>query len=353
MTSGSQTIDWIEKSKGFAILGVIAVHTIQHFTLSKGLTEFAGSGMYCVSLFLIISAYLTFNSFERKKNVWTVKTYLKYLGHKITRLVPVLYLALLWNIINYSIAIGHVPYIYDDIWRKVLFSGLFINGFTYRYFSVWATWYIGILVIFYIIAPFLYQFINTAKKAVILFTIATLFGWGLNGILIQYLNVSKDDWFFYGWFPHQFPLFTLGIVLFYFIQAKSLVDIKQPLMVFLFAVATGFLLSLCTTISPFEIHIQYGILLLLISIILFSQRWQWLDWLKPLGKYSYGIYLLHICLLKPVSVAIYRLHICETSIWAFSICYILIVMLSLLVAKVVNKYFEKPFFYFTVNKLGL
>ena len=353
MTSGAQTIDWIEKSKGFAILGIVAVHTVQLFTLPKGVTEIAGAGMYCVSLFLIISAFLTFKSLEEKHIVWTTKAYFKYLGHRILRLMPVLYIALLWNIINYTIALGHVPEAADEVWMKTLFSGLFINGFSYHYFSIWATWYIGILVIFYIVVPLLHRYINTMKKAVILFTVATLLGWGLNRILMPYLSVSDDDWFFYGWFPHQFPLFAIGIILFYITQVKALKDVKRPLMVFLFVVVVGFLLSLCTTVSPVETHIQYGILLLLFSFILFSQPWRWLGWLNPLGNYSYGIYLFHICLLKLFRVAIYRLNICETSVWTFIACYILMVVLSLLLAKVVNTCIEKPFSNFTKEKLGL
>ena len=164
MDSKKQPIDWITKAKGFAILGVVAVHTIQRFTVSKWVTEIFGAGMYCVSLFFIISAFLSFKSFDEKQQINSAKSYFKYLGHKIVRLIPVLYIALLWNTINYSFAIGHVPDLEDVVWKKVLYSAFFVNGFSYQYFNSWMTWYIGVLVIFIAIAPLLYRLINTLKK---------------------------------------------------------------------------------------------------------------------------------------------------------------------------------------------
>lgn len=354
MTSEKQTIGWIDKAKGFAILGVVAVHTVQHFNLSKGITEIAGAGMYCVSLFFIISAFLTFKSFDgRGQLAWTVRNYAKYLGHKIVRLMPVLYIALLWHIVNYTIAIGHLPAHDDNIWTDLLFSALFINGFSYNHFNIYATWYIGILVIFYIFAPLLHRYINSIKKGIIFFAVTMLIGWVLNLILIPALGVCRDDWFFYGWFPHQLPTFAIGIVFYYFTKASSLRSERNSIMVLLFVVAIGFLMSMCTIFSPMEIHIQYGIILLSFTYILFTQRWKCFDWLKPLGNYSYGIYLFHICLLKLFSVATYRLGLSQNSIAVFLSYFILLVALSLLVAFLANKFIEKPFVHLINKRFGL
>ena len=54
-------IDWISKAKGFAILGIIAVHVAQQFELPY-ISRFLFSGQFCVQLFFIISAYLSFKS---------------------------------------------------------------------------------------------------------------------------------------------------------------------------------------------------------------------------------------------------------------------------------------------------
>lgn len=353
MISEKQTIDWIDKAKGFAILGVVAVHTVQRFLLPKGITEVAGAGMYCVSLFFIISAFLTFKSFDGRGQLeWTARNYAKYLGHKIVRLMPVLYLALIWDLVNYTIAIGHLPGLNDRIWADVLFSALFINGFSYNHFNIYATWYIGVLVIFYIFAPLLHRYINSIKKGIIFFSVTMLIGWGLNLILTPHIITESGEWFLYGWFPHQLPVFALGIVFYYFSKAASIRNEKKSILVFLFVVAVGFLMSMCTRFSPMEIHIRYGILLLLFTYILFTPRWKCFDWLKPLGNHSYGIYLFHICLLKLFSVATYRLDLNQNSIVVFIIYYILLVVLSLLVSFPVNKFIEKPFIHLINKRLG-
>ena len=52
-----EKIDRISKAKGFAILGVVAVHTGQSFTNSY-ISEIASGGQFCVQLFFVISAFL-------------------------------------------------------------------------------------------------------------------------------------------------------------------------------------------------------------------------------------------------------------------------------------------------------
>ena len=303
----------------------------------------ADAGRYGVQLFFILSAFLAFISLNNKP-VGCWKDYIKYLKRKILRLVPVLYIAILWNLTNYSITIGHIPPLTDDIWKKVLFSSLFINGFSYHYFNSWMTWYIGVYVIFIAIAPLLHRCINSLKRAILFFTISAIFGWSLNIFLVRFCGVMSDDWFFYGWLPRQLPAFALGIITFHISKADSYRKIRKSIMSLIFVLSTGFLLSLCAFTSPLEPHIQYGVLLLVFSHILFSRPWKCLNWIKSIGDQSYGIYLFHGCLIWVINTIAERGHWeYNESILKLLIYYIVLIISSYIASLVINHVVEKPF----------
>lgn len=336
-------IEWISKAKGFAILAVVACHTAQQFAIHNEITKMADAGRYGVQLFFVISAILAYKSFERNK-ITEWKSYLKYLCKRLVRLIPVLYLAILWNTINYCISVGQIPGVEDEIWKKALYPALFINGFSYKYFNSWMTWYIGVYVMFVAIVPLIYRFINSTKKAIVFFTVTAILGWLINLVLVSFCGVFSDDWFFYGWLPRQLPVFALGIVLYYFMSAESIKDIGKSLSVFAFVVSSGFLISLVAFTSPIELHVRFGILLTCFCFILFNQPWKFFNFLKPFGKNSLGIYLFHGCLIKIFNVIGHRLQINRSSLLAFFLYFICLVLVSFLVSLLVNRHVEKPFF---------
>lgn len=160
----SEKFEWISMAKGFGILGIVAVHTVQQFDIAF-VSDIAYSGMFCVQLFFIISAYLTFKSLDKNVEPWTCKSYFKYLAHKILRFIPVLYTACLWHLVMYCIQIGSIPDIRDSIWRNGFFAVTFLNGFSYHHINPWMNWYVGDIVIFIALAPFLKNLLDTCNAA--------------------------------------------------------------------------------------------------------------------------------------------------------------------------------------------
>ncbi len=333
-------------AKGFAILAVVACHTVQQFAIQNGITRMADAGRYGVQLFFAISAILAYKSFERNK-ITEWKSYWKYLCKRLVRLVPVLYLAILWNITNYCISAGQIPGIEDEIWKKALYPALFINGFSYKYFNSWMTWYIGVYVMFVAIVPLIHRFINSTKKAIVFFTVTAIVGWLINYILVSFCGVYSDDWFFYGWLPRQLPVFALGIVFYYFMMADSIQKISKSVSVFVFVVSAGFLISMVAFTSPLELHVRYGILLTCLCFILFNQTWKFFEFLKPFGKYSLGIYLFHGCLITIFNAIGNSLQINRSSLLVLFLYYICLVLASFLLSILVNRFVEKPFFKLT------
>lgn len=334
------SIDWISKSKGFGILGIIAVHTVQKFNIEH-ISSIAYAGMYCVQLFFIISAYLTFRSLEIKNDILSVKTYFNYLFHKILRLIPVLYIVCSYFLICHCIELKSFPAINDTIWPKFFFSISFFNGFSYAYNNPWGNWYIGNLFIFLVMAPFLRKLVNTSKKAVILFAVSALF----SSLTIFFMEKKGIDtsWYFYFWFPRQFPLMAIGIVFFYF-EKDGFESSLNSIYTFLFLIISGFLLSFCWN-TFIEKHVQYGLLLISFCYILFNklESGRLFFLLKKLGDNSYGMYLFHICILPLISFFIKKLDIRNSS-FCFILCYILVLLFSYIISRAVNIFIEKPLF---------
>lgn len=343
---GEGEIEWISKAKGFAILAVVACHTAQQFAIHNGITRMADAGRYGVQLFFVISAILAYKSFEKNK-ISTWKSYIKYMCKRLVRLMPVLYLAILWNISNYCVSAGQVPGIKDEIWEMALYPALFINGFSYKYFNPWMTWYIGVYVMFVAIAPLIHKYINSAKKAIIFFTVTAILGWLINYILVLFCGVLNDDWFFYGWLPRQLPVFALGIVFYYFMTVDSLPAIGKSIPVFVFVVSAGFLISMVAFTSPLELHVRYGILLTCFCFILFNRQWRFFECLKPLGNQSLGIYLFHGCLITIFNALGNSIQLNRSSLLVFLLYYICLVSASFIVSLLVNRFVEKPFFKLT------
>ncbi len=338
-------IAWISKAKGFGILGVLATHTAQVFPVSRGGGVLL-AGMYCVQLFFVLSAYLAFKSLDSNRYGGG---YFQYIAHKLVRLIPVLYTAGLGALLWHCVRIGKIPGLHDTIWQALFFSLSFLNGFSYRFINFNANWYVGDLVIFLAIAPMLRRLLGTARRAVAFFIVSVLVCW-LSTWLFYALGFPPGEFFYY-WLPRQLPLLALGIA-FYTFERDGFRQERKACFVCLCFISFGFLLSKCY-MDILEIHVQYGILLFLFCYTLFNTvSGKCFRCLEILGDNSYAIYLYHVCLLPAVANIVRSLRL-RNAYFDFLCCYAILLLFSFLLARLVNRMLERPFFAYMRVRFGV
>lgn len=72
--------------------------------------------------------------------------------------------------------LGTLP---DVSWLNVLCNLFFIHGF-YPYYtnSINANWFMGVLAVFYLLAPFMYRIINSLERAIIAICVTAFSAFG-------------------------------------------------------------------------------------------------------------------------------------------------------------------------------
>lgn len=331
-------IDWISKAKGFGILGILAIHTVYNFTLPNYIVSVCDAGKYCVQLFFIISAYLTFKSVE-KAEIDTIKKYLHFILHKLIRFIPILYIVSFYCFISYCVKVNEIPCFSDGIWKDLFFSITFLNGFSVNHINPCVNWYIGTLIIFIVIAPFLYRIIINAKRAVVFFAFVLITSWIIS-IFIHFMHIQND--YYYFWFPNQFPVMMLGVI-YYSFEKESFVMQKNTLCFFLSIISFCFLLSMSFFTTPMAIHVRYGLLIFIFTLCIFSHSNNLFYGLKVLGDNSYGIYLIHWQLIPFGKNILEKYSINQKSILNYFIFYLLILVISLLISIILRVFVERPF----------
>lgn len=300
----------IDSLKGIGILGVVLVHYGLN-TSNELLGGIVANGARGVQLLFIVNGFLIFNSLDKleltKENVtaWWKKKFL--------RLIPMYYFFTILSVLLLDAPgeywLGPLPRV---SWLNVLCNLLFIHGFfPYYTNSINANWFMGVLGIFYILAPFLYKVINSLEKSLIAVLVTASAGyilrWGLlgaevleeAGIWNDYVNIIS--------FPAELPIILLGILAYYIYKEISKKDIKNKtaLSYAMTFFSVFCMLSLFMRKDYFVIFnniFSFGVLfmLLLTAQLIHPMKLIRNALFGFIGKHSYGVYLSHLIIMKYV-----------------------------------------------------
>ena len=306
--AASARLDAIDALRGFAALGVIAVHSSQQIPPFPGpLLTLAQQGGYGVQLFYVISAFTLFLSLFLRRSNHSLRD---FFIRRFFRIAPLFWCAMLFYLFRDGLGprywLGDAPGITPF---NLLATATFTNGFNPYWINsvVPAEWSVAVEMVFYLSVPFLYQRIKTARSAWV-----NALAWLALSLLAlrmgrEFLPISDPRlWndFLYLWLPYQMPVFALGFVLFFIYRrlqaALPALPHKKAKSLGLLATCLGaiIVLSFCDY-RVLPLNFLYGLVFLGATTALLLHPFRLLvnGGTTYLGKISYSAYLTHSAML--------------------------------------------------------
>ena len=316
--SEPRRLDFLDALRGLAAVYVIAYHLIYipspNLAVPAWARLWAVNGGTGVTLFFVISAFSLF--YTTRARFKQRLPWVSYAMHRLFRIAPLFYLWIVLTIVR-----DHFIFHAAHPWWEIAASAGFVFNFipTHQEGFVWASWTIGVEMLFYVVFPFLYVRVKNVTGAIAL-AIGLMLAWMFIQVVIDYLKIgpaasaSMHQWFF----PRYLPEFSMGAVA-YFLLRDHVPRLTQNSQL---AGALGLLLTLAATYTYVAIMQNMGqlglpdnryakaicCLLLVIGLSLRELKALVNKATVFLGKISYSIYLAQptaILLLEPVYKRIY------------------------------------------------
>ncbi len=225
----STRLDWLDALRGWAVLGVVIVHSGEAAHSSGYVGKIASSGQYGVQLFFLVSALtisLTYESHIRQFGR-SVRSQFAWLIKRFFRIAPLYYFAaIFYPIEQYAIHVAsHHRYGSTVAIPAILANLLFLHTWipSANNCVVPGGWSIGVEMFFYTLVPFVWMIVPVRRRVVFL---------GLSAVaflavttLVSKLSTGSfyvvNNSYLYFWFPAQAPVIILGLI-FYFLHGPKL-----------------------------------------------------------------------------------------------------------------------------------
>jgi peptidoglycan/LPS O-acetylase OafA/YrhL len=221
---------------------------------------------------------------------------------------------------------------------------------------VWASWFLGVQMLFYLIFPIVFHIVNTMGKALIFLCVSLVAASAYSDVINYYFAArpEKVTLIYFGFF-YQLPVFALGVLAYFVLERlrEYFESSRLWALNFLGSAVIGWLLIIFfDSAGLFPIYklmmIAFVYSLLMLGLVLWPAPFLVNKFSDFLGKISYSLYLNHpgiILLCIPVYRFIYSLG--YTSWNSFMICIVVT-----LVPAVAISYVTKLLIEDTGNYLG-
>ena len=360
--SQSSRLEFIDVLKGLAILGVLLIHCGGDAVLPGIFGKVAANGHSGVQCFFLISAFLAFSSLRRYSvAMQSWRDSLKWSFSHLLRLVPLFYLAIVLELVFHG---GSEFWLGEEksvTFGNVLAHILFLHGFFPHYVDsiLGVEWYLGVLAMFFFLAPLLYRILDNFEKTFALFLISTVAFIPFDNVIGTRLSSIPDSHVYLSFASHfnlfaQLPVLLMGIALFHisntfnnFSRDNVSIIIKQPRLLSYSLLALGGLVLVGQILSrnnilflTWDTICGITFFCVFLSQLIHKSLFFKIPPLALLGRYSYPIYLSHMMIKFVYSRFIPSLAGNACVDWIIRYC--IVVVISLAISLLLDKCYDKP-----------
>lgn len=293
--------------KGIGIIMVILVHSIQEFDDLNSIFDFFWFGQMGCQIFFVISGYLTASAWNRalSKSKSKKQFYLRRFFSIAPGYYLIIILCQLANLCSGCLFGMNIGFAKNRGIISIICNFLFLNGLLPFCNNDVAPggWYIGTLVIFYLLFPFINCIYKKLKRAY--FGVPGICNLMVFFIVLIAINILGHESFFlsnngfvYFSFLVQFPCFLLGVQL----QKEEAVEKLNEVIMCIGVALILFVISLVlffANISKYSFLFiptvfGYGVYFLLKAMLWYERNYSFKNnLLTYLGRKSYYMYLTH------------------------------------------------------------
>ena len=296
-------VEALDSARGWAILGVIAIHVSQSVGLSAGiLHRFAVNGDMGVELFYVLSAFSLMMMLNLRSEAGR-HSLSGYFIRRFFRIAPMFWFALLIATIEF--------YGKTSFWspngigpKEVSLTAIFLHGIDPETVNavIPGGWSVAIEVMFYALLPVLFKYTATSGATIKWLAGSLLIYFSFGNYGQQYFDQVLPEnalhlssiFSWYMSFPAQLPVFIMGILAYQAVHAGQV----SPRVAYGLS-CVGFLLLIGAPLSAEEHmlprHLAWGAVFALFIMANVQRPYFVFDnpLMRLLGRISYSTYLLH------------------------------------------------------------
>jgi peptidoglycan/LPS O-acetylase OafA/YrhL len=343
-------LDFIDALRGFAALFVFSYHLAllpnPDLSLPWWSSKIILSGGTGVTLFFVVSAFTLTLSMRLHKN--EDNSIIRFYIRRLFRVAPLFYVWIFITLIRDKILFDHT-HSGDSIILSMIFGFNLVPG--KHEGIVWASWTLGVEIIFYLLFPLIYHYVNDVWKALGAFFAALTLSSIYTYLITNYLTLHSESTlksFLQFSFIHQLPTFMLGILI-YFLYEYFILNKPLPASIAFFLISLSFFGYNAYLDGKLQVlfdrlywqAIIYGLFLLGLAVLPFRIFVNRISGF--LGKISFSLYLNHptvILLLGPVYKSIYGLDLHVTIL--FGLCILLTTGILIVLSYGTYRLIEQP-----------
>lgn len=326
----------IDALRGLAALYVVAFHLLFIPTTKVAAPAFASSFLHAghsgVTLFFVISAFTLCLSSDRRSD--EKRPLLRFYLRRFFRIVPLFLVLLVITLARSWYLYGVLPNPFF-LGANLTFLYNFIPG--HQEGIVWASWTLGVEMVFYAFFPFIFRYVNSLRRAIGFFVLSVAVA-----LVVGAATHYRPDFFKFSLFRHL-PAFATGFIAHYlFKEYRTYFSVRVASILILAACTSHLLLAYSTAADVGQLVPLQALIwaMLALGLCAVPSRFFVNPATIAAGAISYSIYLVHPLILFALSPAIPLLAF--TGSWHYAACLLLAVISVTTVALVTYRLIEQP-----------